>query len=114
MAKGSSSHPSPIASTIVTVAVEAVAEELSPYKELFTTVIFQQVHGAAATSCFRVSLQLPILSQMNSSAKAPNSNSNSIANMSNSIAKATNSTANWTNSIAKVTNSIAKTCIIIH
>ena len=41
--------------TIANVAVEAIAEELSPYNELFTTVILQQVHGAAATSCFRVS-----------------------------------------------------------
>jgi len=36
------------------VAVEAVAE-LSPYKELFTAVVLQQDHGAAATSCVHVS-----------------------------------------------------------
>jgi len=39
-------------STIVNVAVE---EKLSPYKELFTTVVLQQNHGAAATSSFHVS-----------------------------------------------------------
>jgi len=37
---------------IANVAVEAVAGELSPYKELFTTVVLQQDHGAATTSCF--------------------------------------------------------------
>jgi len=36
------------------IAEEAVVEELSPYKELFTTVVFQQGHVAAATSCFCV------------------------------------------------------------
>jgi len=42
-------------STIANVTVEAVAEELSPCKELFTMVVLQQDHGAAATACFRVS-----------------------------------------------------------
>ena len=42
-------------SMIANVAVEAIAEKLSPYKELFKTVVLQQDHGAAATSCFRVS-----------------------------------------------------------
>ena len=36
------------------VAVEAVAEELLPYKELFTSVVLGQDHKATATSCFRV------------------------------------------------------------
>ena len=33
---------------------EAVIEVLLPYKELFTAVVLQQDHEAAATSCFRV------------------------------------------------------------
>ena len=36
------------------VAGEAVEEELLPYKELFTTVVLEQVLVAAATLCFRV------------------------------------------------------------
>jgi len=35
------------------VAKEAVAEELLPYKELFTLILPGQDHKAAATSCFR-------------------------------------------------------------
>ena len=34
------------------VAEEAVAEELLPYKELFTSVVPGQDHKTAATSCF--------------------------------------------------------------
>ena len=41
-------------STIANAAKEAVAEELLPYKELFTTVVLQQDHEAVATPCFRV------------------------------------------------------------
>jgi len=41
-------------STIVNVAKEAVAEELLPYKELFTPVLPGQDYKAAATSCFCV------------------------------------------------------------
>ena len=97
-------------------------EELSPYKELFTTVVPEQGLVAAA-SCF---LQLPILLLMNSNAKATNSIAkvtNSIANGTNSIAKRmnysiskeTNSIAKRMNySIAKETNSIAKTCNTIY
>ena len=33
--------------------VEPAAEELSPYKELVTTIVLQQDHGVAATSCYR-------------------------------------------------------------
>ena len=36
------------------IAEEAVAEELLPYKELFTLVVPGQDHKTAATSCFRV------------------------------------------------------------
>ena len=36
------------------VAEEAVAEELLPYKEWFTSVVAEQDHKTAATSCFRV------------------------------------------------------------
>jgi len=36
----------------VNVAEEAAAEELLPYKELFTTVVLEQGLVAAATSCF--------------------------------------------------------------
>ena len=55
-------------STIANVAEEAIAEELSSYKELFTTVVD---HGAAATYIlFSCLLQLPILLQMNSCANA--------------------------------------------
>jgi len=36
------------------VAEEAEAEELLPYKELFTTVVPEQGLVAAATSCFHV------------------------------------------------------------
>jgi len=35
-------------------AEEAVAEELLPYKELFTSVVPVQDHKTAATSCFHV------------------------------------------------------------
>jgi len=38
----------------VNVAEEAVAEELLPHKELFTSVVHGQDHKTAATSCFRV------------------------------------------------------------
>jgi len=38
----------------VNVAEEAVAEELLPYKELFTSVVPGQDHKTAVTSCFRV------------------------------------------------------------
>jgi len=38
----------------VNVAEEAVAEELLPYKELFTSVVPGQDHKAAAKSCFLV------------------------------------------------------------
>jgi len=34
------------------VAEEAVAEELLPYKEMFTLVLPEQDHKAAATTCF--------------------------------------------------------------
>ena len=78
-----------------------VADELSPYKELFTTVVLQQDHGAAATSCFRVYCSCWAILLWTSSI--------SCANAMNSTAKVTNSTANGTKSIAKVTNSIAKT-----
>jgi len=37
----------------VNVAEEAVAEELLPYKEWFTSVVPEH-HKTAATSCFRV------------------------------------------------------------
>jgi len=40
-------------STIGDIA-EAVAEELLPYKEMFSSVVPGQYHKAAATSCFRV------------------------------------------------------------
>ena len=46
----------PIANGIVEFGMllgEAVEEELLPYKELFTTVVLEQVLVAAAT-CFRV------------------------------------------------------------
>ena len=36
------------------VAEEAVAEELLPYKEVFTSVVPGQDHKTAATSCFHV------------------------------------------------------------
>jgi len=38
----------------VNVAEEAVAEELLPYKELFTSVVPGQDHKTAAKSSFRV------------------------------------------------------------
>ena len=41
-------------SRVWNVAGEAVEEQLLPYKELFTTVVLEQVLVAAATSCFRV------------------------------------------------------------
>ena len=110
-----------------------------PYKELFTTVVLEQVLVAAATSCFRVSsschsyygrkkrriqlqkrrIQLQTgriqLQKRRTQLIANGTNSiakptNSIANGTNSIAKATNSIANGMNSIAKSPNSIAKTC----
>jgi len=43
---------------IVNVAEEAVAEELLPYKELFTSVVPRQDHKTAATSCFCVQTRL--------------------------------------------------------
>jgi len=36
----------------VNVSEETVAEELLPYKELFTSVVPEQDHKTAATSCF--------------------------------------------------------------
>ena len=39
-------------SRVWNVVGEAVEEELLPYKELFTTVVLEQVLVAAATSCF--------------------------------------------------------------
>ena len=94
--------------TVANVGEEAVAEELSPYKELFTTVVLQKDHGAAATSCFRVycssqSCYGRIL-LMNSNAKAIKS----IAKPTKSIAKPANSIANRTNTTAKATNSTLK------
>ena len=80
-------------STIVNVAEEAVAEELLPYKELFTSFVPGQDHKAAATSCFCVYSSWPFFAMMNSSASVTNSKAmvpNSIAKASNSIAKATN------------------------
>ena len=41
-------------SRVWNVVGEAVEEELLPYKELFTTVVLEQVLVAAATSCFHV------------------------------------------------------------
>jgi len=41
-------------STIENVADEAVAEELLPYKECFTSVVPGKDHQTAATSCFHV------------------------------------------------------------
>jgi len=38
----------------VSVAEEAVAKELLPYKELLTLVVPGQDHKTAATSCFHV------------------------------------------------------------
>jgi len=45
----------------VNVAEEAVAEELLPYEELFTSVVPGQDHKTAATSCFRVASSWLIL-----------------------------------------------------
>jgi len=41
-------------STVTNVAEEAVAEELSPFEELSTTVVLEQDNYTVATSCFRV------------------------------------------------------------
>jgi len=43
-----------MASTVANAAEEAVAEELSPFQELFTTVVLDQDDDTAATSCFHV------------------------------------------------------------
>ena len=90
---------------------EAVTEELLPYKELFTTVVLQQDHEAAATSCFVFTAAGNLVTEdscaniMNCNAKATNSIAKPaklIANGMNSTAKVTNSTTNGTKSIAKV------------
>ena len=41
-------------SGVANAAEEAVAEELSPSQELFTTVVLEQDDDTAVTSCFRV------------------------------------------------------------
>jgi len=38
----------------VNAAEEAVAEELSPSEELFTSIVLEQNNEKAATSCFHV------------------------------------------------------------
>ena len=76
---------------VVNVPEEAEAEELLPYKELFTTVVPEHL-----VFMFSVAANLVIDS--------------SIAKVRNSMAKVTNSMAKVRNSVAKVTNSIAKTC----
>ena len=50
----------------MTPVEEAIAEELLPYKESFTTVVLQQDHEAAAKSLFSCLLQQLILLQKNS------------------------------------------------
>ena len=88
------------------VAKEAVAEKLSPYEELCTTQLY-------FNKIMEQLLQLPILLQMNSNAKATKSIAKlmkSTEKLTNSIANGTNSTAKVMNSTANGTRSIAKTC----
>ena len=87
-----------MATPIANVAEEAEGEELLPYKELFTTDAPEQRLIAAATSCFHVLLQLPILlwtakaiNEFNSQRDEFNGQSNeSTAKVINSISKACN------------------------
>ena len=100
-----------------------------PYKELFTTVVLEQVLVLHHVFVFSPAAILvtdefyyltakttnSIVKPTNSIANGTNSVAkpmDSIANGTNSIAKATNSIANGTNLIAKSLNSIAKTCNI--
>ena len=93
-------------STVVNVA-EVVVEEVSPYKELFTTVALEQGLVAAATSLFSgYFVQLPILLWMNLITKVMNS----IANRMNSMSKEIHFQKRQIKLPKIMTNSNAKTC----
>jgi len=87
-----------------TIVNAAEKKEILLYKMLFMTVVLQQDHGAAATSCFRVHCSSQFLKQMNFWMNLHANAMNSIVKAMNSIAKPTNSIASRTNSTAKAIN----------